>query len=93
MESMKPDYNKQLITLTVITLSIVNYAVCALHVIENDISDINVTIVFTYCFSEGMSKQQILEFKTLHETSHPFHLHYFCCTSKPRNTSVSQTFI
>ncbi len=35
---------------------------------------INFTILFTDRFSEVMSSQQMLEFKTLHETFNPLHL-------------------
>ena len=51
------------------------------------------TILSTDRFSEVMSSQQMLEFKTLHETFNPLHLYIPCCTSKSRNTSVSPVLL
>ncbi len=49
---------------------------------------INFTILSTDHFSEAMSIQQMLEFKTLPEIFNPLHLYIPCCTSKSGNTSV-----
>jgi hypothetical protein len=57
--------------------------------IESGYFLINFTLLSTDRFSEVLSRQQILEFKTLHETFNPLHLYIPCCTSKSRNISVS----
>ena len=51
------------------------------------------TIVSIDRFSEVMSRQQMLEFKTLFEIFDPLHQYIPCCTSKTRNTSISQDLL
>ncbi len=47
----------------------------------SSLSRTDFTIMSTDHFSEVMSRQQMLEFKTLHETFNPLHLYIPWCTS------------